>query len=316
MPQLKVGVVGCGRMGRERARCSHALDARIEVMVDVDRNRSMEMASQYGAKAAAGADDCFRAGVDAIFVCTAPGSRGPLELSCIESGTPFLVEKPVGISAEPSSALLRELRQRPVVNAVGYMNRYRKSVQLAREILSRSTVIGVSAHWVCKPYGVAWWTDERSSGGPHNEQATHLFDLMRFLLGEIVEIESMFQGPSRVSSVVKFRSGAIGTVFYSCDAQAKDIGLHIFAREGSVTLSGWDFAMTGNTIDGVLPAVENEDIFLAETRTFLEAVRLQRRDLIQSDFADASKTQRVMDAARQSSFTGRAVQLSYPGSGA
>ncbi len=301
MSQLRIGIVGCGRMGRERARCVHALGHTLHTVFDIDEKRSRELASQYGADAALRVEDCFCADLDALFVCTAPGTRGPVETKCIQQGLPFFVEKPIGISAGQCDELLWGLEQRPVVNGVGYMNRCRASVQLAREILREKQVLGFSAHWVCKRYNVPWWTDERSSGGPHNEQATHLFDLSRFLIGEVNEIESLFRGSSQAATLLRFEMGVLGTIFYSCDGCEKDIGMRIFTTQGSVVLTGWDFRITENALDGRLGGNEEQDIFLEETGAFLRAVRSENQELVACSFPEAAKTQRVLDAARRSS---------------
>lgn len=299
MSELRVGIVGCGRMGRERARCVRELNARLQFAFDVDLVRAREVAAEYGATALDHPEQCFEADVDAMFVCIAPGHRGQIEMACIDHRIPFMVEKPIGVSAGQCATLVERLRQYPLVNAVGYMNRYRSSVQAAREILRNANVIGASAHWVCGRYRVPWWQDERLSGGPYNEQATHLFDLSRFLLGEVAQVEAVGESPSRVSCALHFDSGAVGTTFYSCDARSKDIGLRIFAEEGSLVLSGWDFRIIENTINGLVPEHSSEDIFLVETSSFLDAVSTGNRNLVQSDLPDAFLTQQLMDAVRR-----------------
>ena len=299
MAQLRVGIVGCGRMGRERARCSEASGAQVAAVFDIEPERSSDLASKYGAESLNRPEDFFGRGLDAIFVCTAPGARGPAEGDCIHAGLPFYVEKPIGISLERSRDTLARLQQSPVLNGVGYMNRYRRSIALAKEVLKTTEAIGFSAYWVCKRYGVPWWESEIDSGGPHNEQATHLFDLCRYLLGDIERVQSSFRENSQVSSLLECRRGVLGTAFYSCDGNEKNIGLRIFTRHGSLTLSGWNFCLAENTVDGRL-VEENEDIFLVETASFLEAVQSGHTGLVKSDFFDAAQTQAVMDAVRES----------------
>lgn len=287
-------------MGRERARCVHSLGQNLHTVFDVDETRCRELAAQYEAHAATRVEDCFRAGLDALFVCTAPGTRGRVETKCIQQALPIFVEKPIGVSAEKCDELLWSLEHKPVVNGVGYMNRYRASVLLAREILRETTILGFSAHWVCKRYNVPWWEDERSSGGPHNEQATHLFDMSRFLIGEVAEVESLFRNSSQAATLLRFETGVLGSAFYSCDGCEKDIGMRIFTAQGSLVLTGWDFRISANTIDGRLAGNEGQDVFLDETSAFLRAVQSGNQELIACSFPDAARTQRVLDAARRS----------------
>jgi len=299
--ELRVAIVGCGRMGRERARCARALNARVQFVFDVDGARARELAAEHDAAVVEHPDQFFTAAIDAVFVCTAPGHRGQIEMSCMDHWTPFMVEKPLGTSAAQCARLMDRLRVEPLLTAVGYMNRYRSTVQFARAIVRQANVIGAAAHWVCGRYRVPWWQEERLSGGPHNEQATHLFDLSRFLLGEVAQVEGITASPSRVSCTLRFESGAVGTTLYSCDARNKDIGFRIFTEEGTLLLSGWDFRVVENSITNMLPEYQPEDVFLLETRAFLEAVSTGNRNLVQCDFADAFRTQQLMDAARESS---------------
>jgi myo-inositol 2-dehydrogenase / D-chiro-inositol 1-dehydrogenase len=301
MGQLRIGIVGCGRMGRERARCTIEAGDSLAGVFDIDAGRSAELAEKYGVQSVSHVPQIFELGLDALFLCTAPGTRGPVETRCIERGLPFYVEKPIGISSDGCQELADRLAHNPVLNGVGYMNRYRSSIQLARDILAATSVIGFSAHWVCKRYNVPWWEVEQHSGGPHNEQATHLVDLVRFLIGEIESVKSIFSGNSRASTTLECEGDIPGTTFYSCDGNEKDIGIRIFTRSGSLVLSGWDFHLAENSIDGRVTATNEEDIFLVETTNFLTAVRLRDQTLVKSDFRDAVKTQAVMDAIRRSS---------------
>ena len=69
------------------------------------------------------------------------------------------------------------------------MNRYRESVLRVRSILADEAVLGGTCYWLAGVYNVPWWSDQEQSGGPLNEQAAHLIDLIRFLMGEIIEVQ-------------------------------------------------------------------------------------------------------------------------------
>lgn len=309
MRRLRVAVIGCGRMGRERLRAARAWGAEIAGVCDVDPLRAREA----GAPLLTGPIELLKSGCDAVFVCTPPSQRGPYALAAIQEGAALFVEKPIGPSSLAVQAITEAVERSPVLTAVGYMNRYRLSVQLASRVLARQQVIGVAGFWVCRTYSVPWWLDFAASGGPHNEQATHLYDLCRLLAGEVTAVTALFHepaggGPSlAAATAVRFRSGATGTVFYSCQAAAKDIGLRVFTSTGSLLLSGWDLRLAENTIDGTLTAAgESEDIFLIETSAFLDAVATGDDSLIRSTWPDAVRTQALVDAAVDSLTRGSA----------
>ena len=155
------------------------------------------------------------------------------------------------VECRTCSPLLEQSRRTGGINAVGYMNRYRNSVRLGRDILSGRKVLGITCISVNKKYRVPWWTDNNLSGGPFNEQATHAVDLCRCLVGEVGSTASVI-APSQNSSdpefgvavAMGFLNGPVGTIFYNCEAKEKDIRIHIFCEDGTLDFEGWDLAMT------------------------------------------------------------------------
>jgi myo-inositol 2-dehydrogenase / D-chiro-inositol 1-dehydrogenase len=304
MSDLRVAVVGCGRMGRERVRCALLAGARIAAVHDTDAYRASEVASGTGATLLSAPEQLANVAADAVFLCTPPDRRLEYALSCIESGIPFLIEKPVGPTAASVQGITAALARHRVCTAVGYMNRYRQSVQFARGILKDQQILGLTGFWVCRQYGVPWWLDVTASGGPHNEQATHIYDLFRYFAGEVSEVSAMSKHteaagpPLGVASVLQFESGGQGTLLYSCEAAAKDIGLRIFTAAGSLLLSGWDLQVTANTITDELPnTTDTEDVFLTETEAFLAAVESRDWSSIRCDWFEGLRTQELVERA-------------------
>ncbi|MBV9266064.1 MAG: Gfo/Idh/MocA family oxidoreductase, partial [Acidobacteriaceae bacterium] len=166
MRPLAVAIIGCGRMGRERARCARQLGHRVLYVVDTNHARALELAVEYDARVLPGASECFAAGVDLVFLCTPAGSRGSLLEQCLQHKVPFLVEKPIGVSGVPYAELANRLSSSRLIHAVGFMNRYRRSVQWAKALLAHRNLLALQAHWICGPYRVPWVNDETLSGGP------------------------------------------------------------------------------------------------------------------------------------------------------
>jgi len=298
---MRVAVVGCGRMGRERAKAASVLGVDAILLFDEDHSRAQSLAAEC-ARASPVTDlaTLLDGKPDAIFICTPPFCRGPLENLAIDLGIPLFVEKPIGVSAHQVHTLLAKLRKREVLNAVGYMNRYRNSVAHARAILQTRNIIGIAAHWVGKKYGVPWWTIREQSGGPFNEQATHMMDLFRYLSGVRETLHAAARVPKGIETTVvamlRLTGGGLGTFLYSCEAKDKDILISIETTDGVLDLRGWDLELTRNTIDGSYPKPESTRIFEKETHAFLQAVATGDRTLILSDFAEAYETQIAMDS--------------------
>ncbi|MGE5049180.1 MAG: Gfo/Idh/MocA family protein, partial [Deltaproteobacteria bacterium] len=233
---LGIAVVGCGRMGLQHAKSAAQLGHRVAIACDVDLSRATALAAAHpGCIALADPASIPWAAVDAAFICTPPFARGPVELFAARAGVHLFLEKPIGLSATQSAPVLSAARAARVITSVGYMNRYRASVRRARALLSAESPLGFASHWFGAAYRVPWWGDPALSGGQLNEQCTHLVDLARYLMGEIVEATALAQppaqpgrGPGSVAIALRFESGALGTVTCGCLALEKQIGCRVF----------------------------------------------------------------------------------------
>lgn len=297
---MRIAVVGCGRMGRERAKAASSFGVENLLLFDKDSSRAELLANECSrACVLNGADALFDEKLDALFICTPPFCRGPLELQAIDSGVPFFVEKPIGVESRQLQPVLEKLERTSVLTAVGYMNRYRNSVSHARSILRSRKIIGISVHWIGKRYGVPWWGVIGQSGGPFNEQGTHAVDLFRYLAGVEQLLFATAHAPEgvegKVMAMMQLSGGGLGSCLYSCEAKDKDIFIVIETPDGALELRGWDLELARNTIDGSQSQVETMPIFEKETHIFLQAVAGGKGDLILADFKEAYQTQLLMD---------------------
>lgn len=294
----RVVIAGCGRMGAERTRQASAAGAAITAFVDSDISRAQTLAAEYPDSTV---HESFRTlqwlAADALFVCTPPSNHGEAIREALDHGVAVFVEKPLALDLDEAQSLAASLDAASLLNAVGYMNRHRAGMLYARSLLLQCNVIGVHCTWAAKRYGVPWWSDATRSGGPFNEQGTHVVDLLRYLAGDIDNVCAFNREQAAVGAVCEFASGAIGTLLYTCEAPEKDIALHVLTRQGSLHFRSWDFHLTSNTIDGRL-FVEPENPFKAEVSGFLKAVRTGDTSGILSDAQDAARTQRIVDIIR------------------
>lgn len=313
---LKVAIAGAGRMGRERARAATTLGARVAAVCDPDGDRARALADELGAAVVADVRDLRWSALDALFVCTPPGARGEAELAAVRASVPLFVEKPIGLTAEHSLPVLRALRERPVPNAVGYMNRYRPSTLRARELLAASRPLAAVFHWLGTPYRVPWWLLPGGSGGPLNEQGTHLVDLVRYLLGDVVEVQATARDlaggdgiEGAVAMTLRTSEGLLVAGIYACEAQQKQIAFEAFQAGGSVRLEGWDLRLAGAPgLDAIAP----HQVFDDEVAAFFGSLRSGDASGIRCSFEEAVRTQLAMDALRRSLRTGRRERVEAP----
>src|SRR5688500_11838936 len=96
--ELNVAIVGCGRMGRRRGLAARACGARVVAVCDLDDGCCQRLAQEFPESHPVRDPRSLDWGdLAAVFVCTPPGARGPVERASIEHQVPFFVEKPIGL---------------------------------------------------------------------------------------------------------------------------------------------------------------------------------------------------------------------------
>jgi predicted dehydrogenase len=163
----------------------------------------------------------------------------------------------------------------------------------------------------------AWWQVERTSGGQMVEQVTHLFDLVRVLLGEPTSIfaagcrcERAEWPDSDIDEVstatLRFDSPAVATISATCILDAPHrVGLQVVAEGLSIDLTEDRLTIEGRRRETRAAAV---DPFWLEDRAFLDAVRGDRPGILAA-YADALETHRVASQAAVSARTGGPIDL-------
>lgn len=122
--------------------------------------------------------------IDAAWVCVPPGSHGEIERALISREIPFLVEKPLAADDDSPEVLAKEIAASGLPVAVGYHFRALDTLDELRETVAANGPRMVIGAWHGSMPGVPWWRKQALSGGQTIEQATHLFDLARFLVGD------------------------------------------------------------------------------------------------------------------------------------
>jgi myo-inositol 2-dehydrogenase/D-chiro-inositol 1-dehydrogenase len=309
---MPVAVIGCGRMGKVRAQAARHSGAEVKIVVDPILERRDSMHAMF--PTATALEDVRQfdwSSVAAAFICTPPGQREEALHAGMIAGTALMIEKPVGVSAGSANGLIDLQKRYRNVIAVGYMNRSRPSIKRAHKLLLSEKPLGLTAHWIGSEYRTDWWLDHRSSGGPFNEQGTHLVDLVRYLLGDVEAVTSLCHGTAQkevtLGAVLRSRRGGIATILYSWGADNKNIELNLFTGRGTLRWSGWEFRLVENTTALPISDEEVDDVFQLETERFLGAVR--GNGTVECDLQDAVRSQILVDAIKQSMILGTAVRL-------
>ena len=283
---------------------------------------------------------------DAVVVANPTSMHLDVAIPAAEAGCHILLEKPVSHSLDRLDVLQNAAQKSGSKILVGFQFRYHPTLNKARELIrlgELGKVLTVHAHW--GEYLPQWhpWEDYRQSyaaradlGGGVIVTLTHPLDYLRYLLGEVDSLSS-FNGHISALEVdvedvaeisLKFANGAVGGIHVNYFQRPPVHRLEIVGTTGTLR---WDNA------DGILelyrmsaafgsfsdnpPApvmelfsppegFERNQLFLAQTRHFIEIVRGEKEPVCTSP--GWIQALRLALAAYKSQETGHVVKLSEP----
>ena len=128
---MKAAVIGVGHLGKHHARILSSLPGvSLAGVVDINRERAAQIASQYNTRAFETVDEIGK--LDLAVIAVPTRSHAAIALPLIESGVHTLVEKPVAQTVVEADSLIAAARRRGVVLAVGHSERFNPAVAAAR----------------------------------------------------------------------------------------------------------------------------------------------------------------------------------------
>ncbi|MGW5684375.1 Gfo/Idh/MocA family protein [Nonomuraea sp. NPDC003754] len=309
----RIGIIGAGNVAARHADVLSTFpDVTIAGIADTDPHKAEALASRHGSLAYGDHADLLAAGrLDAVYVCVPPFAHGTPELDCVESDLPIFVEKPLALDLETAEQIGAEITRKNLPSAVGHHWRYLDLVDWARDLLEGRPIQLAIGHWLDKVPPVPWWIRRELSGGQVLEQAVHVLDLARVLVGEVTMVHAVPGGipedgevDRATAALLRFDSGAAGLLAVSCLLPAKGrVGLEVCADGVSLDLSETRLVADGRSI--------MEDPGKAKTRVdreFVNAVQGRASD-VRVPYEEALRTHRLAHAVARSATEGIPVML-------
>lgn len=210
---MKTAIIGCGFSADLHAAALKACGAELAAAVSLREESARVFAAKWNAgrwstdPAAAFADD-----IDAVHICTPPGSHAGYVEAALRTGKRVLCEKPLGFLPEEAHKLAELAEAAGNTSAVIFNVRYHMAVQKARSLIAgggfgKPLLIHGSYlqefHVLPAPYD--WRYDKALSGGMRavTEIGTHWIDTAQYISGKKVKAVSASFGRFFPDRVVK-----------------------------------------------------------------------------------------------------------------
>ena len=325
---LSIGIIGAGRMGRHHHNAITNYGARVVAIHDVNLEAARGLAQTGTTELTTDKlSEFFEIRMDGVVITTPPPIRiEPIQFAC-ERGIALMVEKPPALNIVDGRTCLGYIEKANVIAAVGFQMRYHPLYEKLKALIATETVHLIRTVCTINYYlnfqMPTWFLQSEISGGPLAEQAVHVLDCARFVLGNPIpkqahalSVKNMaldrteFDAENAIQMTYELQNGIFGTHMNHCGTEGfcfevEVVGPHLrlLANMSENRIRGY---LNGKEIDE--PADAKNSVGLDKTGAWLCAIETGDKTLIRSSFADALHTLALIDAAIKSRNTGQFVQ--------
>src|ERR1035437_557164 len=183
---FRLGIIGCGRMGRQHLEALSGLPS-INVAGVVDPSATVRSAlTDRGLTVFPAVDGLLESGeIDGVIVATPTDQHAAIVAEVAAAGIPILCEKPCGLNSSEIHAIAQALEAHPVPLQVAYWRRYVPDLVALHEREANGDIGDIYAigcyQWDERPPSVAF---RAHSGGIFIDMGVHEIDEMRWLTGQ------------------------------------------------------------------------------------------------------------------------------------
>ena len=322
MEEIRLGVIGLGRMGAIHSAHARGIDG-VRVAAVSDPVPAVLEAAAVRLRCAGEPDWrtlLARDDVDAVLICSPSAFHCEQIVAAARAGKPVFCEKPIDLDLGRIDETLEAVRDAGMILQLGFNRRFDRNFaglrqRIADGVIGTPWLVRISARDVSPPPE----TYVRTSGGLFADMTVHDFDIARFLTGdEIVEVSAVGAalvdpGLAAIPDVdvaittLRFASGALGViencrqsaVGWDQRAEVARAAGHAAGREraGDTVVHADAGGVHRSRIAGFL-AERYGGAYLAEIRAFADCVRDGTAPLVSGE--DGRRAAIVAAAAQRS----------------
>jgi len=317
---VRIAFIGVGGIAGNYRRSLKQLQRPIAAVCDINAEHAVSIAAEENAIAYTNHGEMLeKEQPDVVFTCIPPGAHTTQVADAAASGAALFVAKPVAQDLETAQRARDAIGTADVVNQVGYMARYSDITAKAKELVgARKLAMGFGRFLARMGVNHPWWGKYDVSRGQMVEQTTHVFDLIRYFLGDVTNVHAY--GIKGVSDSIadfeectvcnmQFESGAVGNITSTCVARAHDNFATELVGDDIYLKLTHDLGLRGQVGDETIDYTGTEAGYFRQVEQFIKAVEANVQALVRSSYADAVKTLAVTLAANRSLETGQVEQV-------
>ena len=325
---LRVGVLGGGFIGR-----IHALnlrrDERVELVGvgDVVPAAAQRLAAEVETVPVGSLPDLLDRGAEAVYVCTPNVQHVEPVVTALGAGVHVFSEKPMATTLRGAWEIREAARQARGIYQLGLNRRFARVYKFVRTLIDEGRLRPLLAqmkHNRGELQQPPWTGDPAVTGGYLYETPVHLFDLGRFLFGDVEEVsgaarQSVYRELDGFVMLFHFAGGVVASVtsvahtswFYPYE-RVEVYGPHQTAVTEELERAWFSPGMRAPVegLDVFQVPFEEKWGYVEEDRRFISACVGEAPPAVTAE--DGYRATELVEAVYQAARTGRAVRLPLP----
>lgn len=327
---MKLGLLGCGRIGQVHARSlSRIAEARIVAVADAVPEAAQTLAARAGAEVRGSEEIIAAPDIEAVIVATPTTLHFEQIHAIAAAGKAIFCEKPIDLSAERAAQCQQAVEAAGVPFLTAFNRRFDPSFahlhdQVRDGAIGEIEMVVITSRDPAPP-PISYI---ESSGGLFRDMMIHDFDMARFLLGEepaeIHAVGSCLVDPAIGAAgdidtamvTLRTASGRLCQINNSRRATyGYDQRIEVHGSKGMLQAANQPAHLVTQASGGGFTAARSMDFFLeryeaaylAEMTHFVDAVT--RGSPLKATIADGVAAQRLADTADTARKTGKVLSL-------
>ena len=272
MARYRIGVVGCGSIGRAHAYgWTHSERTELVALADITPAARDEVGEEFGVPEASRYAD-FREMLakerpDVVSVCLWHGQHAPtvIALAASEHRPKLIIcEKPMATSLGEAEQMIVAAKRSKVKLAIGHQRRFLPGWNIARDLVAEGAIGKVTHLWSNVADGLLNW-------------GTHTIDMMRFIMGDPAAtsvVGAVQRASDRYERGMRIEDSCLGLIQFANGAQATiesdltpretaSINCTFYGSEGMIQVDENDVKLMNASTNGwkQLTTFEHKDSF-------------------------------------------------------
>ncbi len=257
---IKLALIGCGRIaGHHFKSIKNYKMIKIIAVCDLKKKKAQEYSKKYKVPHFSNYHEMFKSfpSITHVSIMTPSGMHYENAIDIIKKYKKnIIVEKPTFLKPDQVKHAFKLAKKNKVKIYPVFQNRYNKAVKRLRGAINNKELgeirlVGVRVRW-CRPdryYNLSAWRGTYShDGGALTNQGIHHIDLLRYLFGEVIELNAQMKTlganievEDSVVATMRLKKNIIGTLEVTTAARPHDYeaSISVLGSKGMAQLGGW-----------------------------------------------------------------------------